>query len=121
MTPTHQPTKSLRNSRRHKTLEKIRDQNAICKAAPGEFIPVVDPQKCEGKGDCAVVCPYDVFEIKKMPDAQFSTLPLTIKLKLWMHGRQTAFTPNMDACRACGACVKACPEHAITLQRAPKP
>lgn len=86
-----------------------------CKAEPGIFIPVVNAMRCEGKGDCAVVCPYDVFEIGRMPDEQFASMPTLVKFKLWAHGRKTAFTPNADACKACGACVKACPEKAITL------
>jgi ferredoxin len=40
------------------------------------------------------------------------------KLKLRVHGMQVAYTPNADACRACGLCVTACPEQAITLARA---
>lgn len=88
-----------------------------CKADPGVFQPAVDAHRCEGKGDCAVVCPFDVFAIGRMPDQQFSQLPLLAKLKVWAHGRKTAFTPNAEACRACGACVAACPEHAITLER----
>jgi len=28
-----------------------------------------------------------------------------------------AYTPNVDACLACGLCVAACPEKAITLSR----
>lgn len=93
-----------------------------CKADAGVFKPIVDSHRCEGKGDCAVVCPVDVFEIGRMPDEQFSQLPIFVKFKLWAHGRKTAFTPNADACRACGACVAACPEHAIKLARvSPKP
>ncbi|WP_409283828.1 4Fe-4S binding protein [Pseudomonas protegens] len=88
-----------------------------CKAEPGVFKPIVDPLRCEGKGDCAVACPFDVFDIGRMPDEQFSAMPLLVKFKLWAHGRKTAFTPNADACRACGACVTACPERAITLAR----
>jgi 4Fe-4S ferredoxin len=26
-----------------------------------------------------------------------------------------AYTPNAEACRACGLCVVSCPEHAISL------
>jgi ferredoxin len=36
-------------------------------------------------------------------------------MKLWVHGKQTAYTTRADACRACGLCVVACPEKAITL------
>jgi 4Fe-4S ferredoxin len=38
-------------------------------------------------------------------------------LKLRVHGMKMAYTPNADACRSCGLCVAACPEHAITLAR----
>ncbi|MBV8645185.1 MAG: 4Fe-4S binding protein, partial [Candidatus Eremiobacteraeota bacterium] len=31
------------------------------------------------------------------------------------HGMQTAYAPLADACKACGLCVVACPEDAITL------
>ncbi|MDH4249099.1 MAG: 4Fe-4S binding protein, partial [Deltaproteobacteria bacterium] len=32
--------------------------------------------------------------------------------------RRTAYTPHAQACKACGLCVTACPEHAITLELA---
>lgn len=95
--------------------------SAACKAPPGAFQPVVDPHRCEGKGDCAAVCPYDVFEIGRMPDEQYASLPTLVKFKLWAHGRKTAFTPNAEACRACGICVSACPERAIKLERTKSP
>lgn len=28
-----------------------------CKQAPGIIVPAVDLKRCEGKGDCLVVCP----------------------------------------------------------------
>lgn len=118
MTSSAFQSKSRGAQRRHARL--LAAQAATpprCKAEPGRFKPVVDATRCEGKGDCAVVCPYDVFEIGRLPDAQFAVMPLHVKFKLWAHGRQTAFTPNLDACRACGSCVSACPEHAITLAR----
>jgi len=91
---------------------------ADCKASPGTIVPVVDARRCEGKGDCVTVCPFDVFEVGRLPDDVFAQMPALIKFKLWAHGRRTAFTPNADACQACGACVAACPEKAITLKRA---
>jgi 4Fe-4S ferredoxin len=36
---------------------------------------------------------------------------------LFVHGGKQAYAVNADACRACGLCVTACPEKAITLAR----
>lgn len=77
--------------------------------------PVVNRSKCEGKKDCVEVCPYDVFEVRRMDDADFAQLGAFAKLKSIAHGRQTAYTPKADACHACGKCVTACPEKAIKL------
>jgi len=38
---------------------------SLCKQAAGVLAPVVNLKRCEGKGDCAVVCPEDVFEIRR--------------------------------------------------------
>lgn len=87
-----------------------------CKAEPGTWAPLVDRRRCEGKADCVEVCPYDVFEVGTIDEAEYQAMPLLIRLKLRVHGKQTAFTPQADHCRACGLCVVACPEHAITLR-----
>ena len=92
-------------------------QGAGCRAEPGFFRPRVNLRRCEGKGDCAVVCPYGVFEIRRIEDHDFQSLPWASRLKLVLHGRQVAYTPAADACKACGACVSACPERAIELVR----
>ena len=89
-----------------------------CNAEPGAFHPVVDARRCEGKGDCVAVCPYDVFEVGRMSDETFGAMPALVKLKIWAHRRRTALTPRADACRACGLCVVACPEHAVRLVQA---
>src|SRR5262245_48918609 len=86
-----------------------------CQAEPSRSYPVVDRGKCEGKGDCVAVCPYDVFEVRRMNDADFARLSFLGRLKSRGHKRQTAYTPKADACQACGLCVVACPEHAIEL------
>jgi NAD-dependent dihydropyrimidine dehydrogenase PreA subunit len=88
-----------------------------CRAEPGHFVPVVDRARCEGKSDCTDVCPYDVFAVGRMTDSDFAGLSLFGKARSVAHRRQTAYTPNADACHACGLCVVACPEAAITLER----
>jgi NAD-dependent dihydropyrimidine dehydrogenase PreA subunit len=86
-----------------------------CKADPGSWMPVVNRAACEGKRDCVEVCPYDVFEVRRIDASDFSPLSFIDKLKSRVHGMQTAYTPRADACQACGLCVVACPEGAIEL------
>jgi len=88
-----------------------------CKAKPGEFVPIVNRAKCEGKNKCALVCPVNVFEVRRIDDADFAKLGVLMKLKSIAHGRKTAYTPRAEACEACGKCVEACPEKAIKLAR----
>jgi 4Fe-4S ferredoxin len=63
------------------------------------------------------VCPYGVFEIRRLTVEEKAPLSLIGRLKLFAHGGEQAFAVRADACRACGKCVTACPEHAITLRR----
>lgn len=88
-----------------------------CKAAPGTYVPVIDRGRCEGKHDCVDVCPYDVFEVRRIDDADYAALGFFGRLKSSAHGRKTAYTPKEVDCRACGLCVVACPEDAISLVR----
>ena len=90
---------------------------ANCKKDPGTIVPVINVKRCEGKADCAVVCPENVFEIRRIANDDYDKLDLLSKFKLRVHGMQVAYTPNADACRACGLCVSACPEKAITLAK----
>ena len=105
-----------RNPAKAKRAAAHRDRpGEECKAAPGAFAPVIDRNRCEGKNDCVEVCPYDVFEVRRIDDADFARLSLLGKIKSVVHGRRTAYTPGADQCRACGLCVVACPEKAIRL------
>jgi NAD-dependent dihydropyrimidine dehydrogenase PreA subunit len=91
-----------------------------CKAEPGTYIPVVKQSACEGKRDCVEVCPYDVFEVRTIDDADFAKLSFFGKFKNRVHGKLMAYTPRADLCKACGLCVVACPEGAIDLVKQAK-
>ena len=78
---------------------------------------MVDLKRCEGKGDCERVCPESVFQVRRIDEEDYRKHGALQKLKLRVHGMKMAYTPNADACRSCGLCVAACPEHAITLRR----
>jgi NAD-dependent dihydropyrimidine dehydrogenase PreA subunit len=92
-------------------------QKADCKQAPGVMRPVIDRNRCEGKKECVAACPYDVFSMATVEPALRRDLSLRGKLKGFAHRWQQAFATNADACHACGLCVAACPEKAITLIR----
>jgi NAD-dependent dihydropyrimidine dehydrogenase PreA subunit len=84
-----------------------------------QLAPVIDHGKCEGKAECVKVCPLDVFEVRRIDDADFAALSLLGKLKSVAHGRQTAYAPRAAVCESCGKCVPACPEKAIRLEKLP--
>ena len=89
-----------------------------CDAAPGDYRPVIDHSRCEGKSDCVDVCPHAVFEVRAITRHDFQGLPWLGKLKSMAHGRVTAYAVAPERCRACGLCVVACPERAIELRNA---
>lgn len=88
-----------------------------CKQEAGKFRPVIDRNRCEGKADCVRVCPTSVFEVATLPKEQRAGLSLLGRLRGTAHRWQQAILVAPDLCEACGLCVKACPEHAITLIR----
>ena len=90
-----------------------------CHAPSGSWTPVVDRTRCEAERDCVDVCPNDVFEVRRIDPGHFAPLGLATKVKVLAHRRLTAYTPNAGACRACGLCVVACPQDAITLVAPP--
>ncbi len=93
------------------------DHDAECSAEAGVFRPVVDRNRCEGKQACVAVCPYQVFSMATVPREGRRGLTLAGKVKGYVHQWHQAFATNAHACHACGLCVAACPENAITLER----
>lgn len=89
-----------------------------CNSPAGTVVPVVDFNRCEAQADCVRVCPCNVFEIRTISEQDKAALSLKGKLKTWVHGSKKAYTPNISDCLACALCVTACPENAITLQKA---
>ena len=92
-------------------------KNVECKQEPGVFTPVIDRNRCEGKADCVPACPYNVFQVGTLPKEQRAGLSFVGRLKGTAHGWQQALLVSQQDCRACGECIQACPEHAITLAR----
>ncbi|MSO64522.1 MAG: ferredoxin family protein [Alphaproteobacteria bacterium] len=79
------------------------------------MVPVIDRGRCEGSGECAEVCPFGVFEVRRLRGNEWGALPLLAKLKVLAHGGEQAFAVLAEECRACNRCAAACPEAAITI------
>jgi 4Fe-4S ferredoxin len=88
---------------------------AACPPEAGKVVPRVERARCEGRAECEAVCPYDVFEVGRIQDDEFRSLPFVPRLKVRAHGMRTAYVVRPDACHACGLCVGACPEKALKL------
>jgi 4Fe-4S ferredoxin len=96
-------------------FQKMTSEN--CKEESGKIMPIVDFNKCEGKGPCIEVCPYEVFEMQEISDEQYQQLSFFGKFKTKVHGKNKAIVINPTLCHSCGLCVTACPEKAIKLGR----
>lgn len=87
-----------------------------CQDLQGRVAPVVNRNRCEGKAECARLCPYGVFEIRVLAPEDRAALSLRGRLKAWAHGWKQAYVVNPAGCHACRLCVQFCPEQALALQ-----
>ena len=90
---------------------------APCKFEPGVMTPQINPSRCEAKGPCVPACPYNVLVIRILTAEEKAELTPMQRFRTFVHGNKRAFVADADACRGCGLCVEACPEHAIKLKR----
>ncbi|MGJ5149487.1 4Fe-4S binding protein [Bradyrhizobium sp. HKCCYLR1023] len=113
--PTPPFSKRTKAAKVRKAAQHPKRPGAGCKAEPGSFVPVVDRNRCEAKGDCVEVCPYNVFDVAPISNDDFRALSFLGRMRVRFHGMKTAYTPKSYLCLACGLCVVACPERAIDL------
>jgi NAD-dependent dihydropyrimidine dehydrogenase PreA subunit len=52
-----------------------------------------------------------------LSEAEKSAMPFFSRFKARVHGNRQAFAVRANDCQACGDCITACPEKAITLTR----
>jgi NAD-dependent dihydropyrimidine dehydrogenase PreA subunit len=81
-------------------------------------IPVIDYNKCTGRGICVEVCPEDIFEIRNLDQIEFCEETKTAGLCPEPHyaakGKRS-YPVNIDNCTECEICIEKCPEQAIKL------
>ncbi len=87
-----------------------------CDDEAGKVYPDINRNRCEAKGDCIDVCPYNVFEIHPLKAEDKAQQSLIGKIKTWVHGGKQAYAVRAADCHGCNLCAQVCPEKAITLR-----
>ncbi|MDD3323047.1 MAG: ferredoxin family protein [Paludibacter sp.] len=77
--------------------------------------PIINHVKCDGDAACTIVCPNNVFSLRKITDEEYNQLPFVGKLKTKIKGRNKSFVTDPESCIGCNLCVTNCHEKAITL------
>ena len=80
-------------------------------------VPVlVKLNACDGCGQCAIICPTQVFEMDELTTQEIGELSFLGRLKVRIKGNLKSHVTSPDACIACGKCMRSCHEHAITVR-----
>jgi len=96
-------------------MTTVRQNAPDCPQPSGRYMPVVNRNRCEGKEDCVAVCPFQVFEMQMLSEADTGAMGFFSRFKARVHGNRQAFVVRANDCHACGVCITACPERALTL------
>lgn len=81
-------------------------------------IPVINYEKCTGRGICVEVCPEDIFEIRNLDQILFCEETKAAGIcpePKYATKDKRSYPVNVDNCTECKICLEKCPEQAITL------
>lgn len=84
------------------------------------LVAVVDRGACEARGPCVKECPTHAIEVRAVPDEIKADMGFMARAKLFMHGGEQAFV-DPALCLGCLACVRVCPENALTMRLREEP
>ena len=78
--------------------------------------PVIDRDRCVGDAGCVAVCPHQVLALRPVAAQDCDGLPASTRFLLSLSQGLQAVVTAPECCRACGLCLAACSQRAITLR-----
>ena len=80
----------------------------------GTAAPVIDRDRCVGDAGCVAVCPHQVLALRPVAAQDCHGLPASTRFLLSLSSGLQAAVIAPERCRACGLCLAACSQQAIT-------